>query len=696
MVILTEKPSVARDIAAGLGGFSYIKTKGWWKHGNDCIVHAAGHLLELYLPEDYDIKYKSWDTSLLPILPTKFLYRPKRDQKDMAVEKNAKRLLSTIRNALEEFGEDSFILATDADREGELIGYLILSHVGFHGWETAKRFWVSEALTPKVVQEGIDSARPLSEYVHNRISGLARAQADWLIGMNITRLLTQGAGTLLHFGRVQTCVLSAIVQRDRNIESFVPVPYWQLHAKVSLGGEEFIATLQNGNSSDFQRKDDPSLQRASSLSSGTISVEKVDTDTRKEQPPQLFSLTGLQKHCSSSMGLSPDQTLAAAQSLYEKHKCLSYPRTASTVMGNENVELLKNIFDKLSIVYPKQAQDADPGNLRIDNARIFDSKKVEGHHALIPLAPIPDSASDTEVAVYMAVLTRFFQSLMGDYVYSVTTVSASSPDGIKFTASGRTVLSAGWRKNANKETSDEEAPQSLPKMKPGDKLNVLSTDLIEKKTKPKKHFTNSTLLAMMEHPRQESNGERLAGLGTPATRASIISELIRHQYVRQDGQKLLATELGKFLIDTASAIPQLRPLMSLRTTTEWEQQLSDDPNTFKSSIENFIRTDLPSVCVPKKWLQTSVGHCPLCGKDVIDRKIYWSCVDNRKDSTGCPFILWKTISGASLTDEDIKKLISGGMIPKTMKSKSGKSFKAKLHLSNGKLEFIFDNNGGKK
>lgn len=687
MVILTEKPSVARDIATGLNGFSYMKTKGWYQRGkNDCIVHAAGHLLELFMPEDYDEKYRSWDPSLIPIIPEQFRYK----EKD-----SSKSLLKTIGSALKEFGEEDFVLATDADREGELIGYLILSHLGFKGWNTARRFWVSEALTPDVVKDGFSKLKPLSCFETYRESGLARSKADWLVGMNVTRLLTKSAGTMLHFGRVQTCVLSAVYQRDRNIENFKTEKYWQVHAEVSAEEKKFCMTLLGPDGTDFMTKDDPYL--ASALHIDKLHVSSIEHETITELPPQLFSLTGLQKHCSNEYNMSPDKTLSAAQSLYEKHKCLSYPRTSSSVLGDDNVELYMEKYKLLSDVFPEKAKGCRIENISLENKRLFDSKRIEGHHALIPLAKIPDDVTEQEHNVYMAVLDRFFLAIMPPYKYKRTKLKASFEKFV-FTAIGKTVINSGWKKDTGEK--EEEQEQKLPVLSEGTPLAVVKVSLLEKNTKPKKHFTNATLLALMEHPKPEDGQTdgKLTGIGTPATRASIISELIRHQYISQVGQKLLITDLGKFLVETAASVAELRALMSLGTTTEWERQLAEQPSEFLASITSLmqeIRNRLSSSTVTGQWKhqKSAIGKCPLCGKNIVEGLQSFYCSGWTKDGTGCTFTIWKTISGANVTISDVKKLLENKVTTsKTMKSKNGKVFKAKLKLEGNKVTFVFEEN----
>ncbi|MBR6154809.1 MAG: hypothetical protein IKQ43_10285 [Treponema sp.] len=683
MIILTEKPSVAKDIATGLGGYSFSKTKRWWeKDGNSCIVSAAGHLLELYMPEDYDEKYRKWNLSDLPILPENFRTKPKED---------TKKVLDIIALAFKTFGTDDFILATDADREGELIGALILEYLKFDDYERARRFWVSEALTPEVVKKGIADAKPLSSFAMYRKSGSARSKADWLIGMNITRLLTGSTHHLLHFGRVQTAVLGAIYLRDKNIAAFKSAPYWQFRLKMSHQGQDFYMFLTSGGKRDFYELEAPELQKAGNLT-GKLEIKEVKQEKKSELPPLLYSLTALQKECSTRLHISPEETLSIVQKLYEEYKCMSYPRTSSSYLGDDNVELFRKTFRILSSAYPLESKGCDENLIDSSNKRLFNSEKIQGHHALIPLSPIPAEATQKEKDVYNIVLERFFQTVMKEYLYMQTMITGEK-DGLSFTASGRTVTRWGWKKKVEEgEEKDDDENQSLPDLKSGDLVEIVGNELLEKKTKPKKHFTNASLLSLMENPKDEnSDGKKLAGLGTPATRASIISELIHHQYVRQEKQNLLITELGCFLIETVIDIPDLRNLISIGTTTMWEQQLQDAPDEFLYGITKFIRENLPKISITQKWVKPekeSLGTCPICKKGrIIAGKSNYYCSEYK---TGCQFKIWQTVSGALVSQTDVKALLSGKKTgQKTMKNKDGKVFKAALSLEDGKLKFVF-------
>ncbi|MFA6728349.1 MAG: DNA topoisomerase, partial [Prevotella sp.] len=289
MIILTEKPSVAKDIANGLGNFSYTKKGFWLSPQNDCIVSAAGHLLELCQPEDYDEKYAKWKIEDLPILPDKMRYIPKKETSS---------LLKKIKECFDTYDSSNFILATDQDREGELIGALILNYIHFNHYETARRFWVSEALTPDVVKNGIQNAKPLTDYDSLKNAGYARNKADWIIGMNVSRLLTVSVKKLLTFGRVQTAILGAIYLRERNIKNFQPVPYFQMNAIVkNKDGSTFNMLLQNRDSDRFSSRSDSLLEAAEQFVAQKKSLEitKVNSNKKIEYPPQLFNMTGLQK-----------------------------------------------------------------------------------------------------------------------------------------------------------------------------------------------------------------------------------------------------------------------------------------------------------------------------------------------------------------------------------------------------------------
>ncbi|MDR0731030.1 MAG: DNA topoisomerase, partial [Treponema sp.] len=416
MLILTEKPSVAAAFAQALG---VPKKNGCWENDEHCIVNALGHLLENYAPEDYDPALKKWALDSLPFIPDAIRFKP--------VE-NTRAQLAVVKNCFSRHKDAPFLLATDAEREGELIGAEILEYAGFKNYESARRFWVSAALTNEVILEGIKHAKPLSDYASYKDQGYARQAADWLAGMNITRLISLKSGKTLHFGRVQTAVLAAVYDREKTIGGFTPEKYIEVTAILETASP-LPLKLRNPGNEEFPFRflpGDPLLkeleEKKAAVSSGEIT--KIEKEKKTVHPPRLFNLTALQKAADRKFSYSPEQSLSIAQSLYEKHKCLSYPRTPSTVMGDENVELVQSIFNRLSPLYTGFSNGADPALIRADNKRVFNSKELEDHHALIPLAPVPEDASTDEKNVFSLVLKQFFTAFKHDYIYHAVALTA--------------------------------------------------------------------------------------------------------------------------------------------------------------------------------------------------------------------------------------------------------------------------------
>lgn len=657
----------------------------FWKNSrNDIIVSAAGHLLELYQPEDYNPSWKNWKLEELPIIPEDFKYQPIEASIDV---------LKKIKYCFDNFDSSDFVLATDAEREGEHIGALILNYVGFKHYSTARRFWVSEALTPDVVKKGFANLKPLSEYESYKKAGLARARSDWLLGINISRLLALSTNTNAFFGRVQTAILGAIYLRDKNISGFKPVPYFQLAVTVRTENSDFKMLLNVNGKDRFATKEELA-QRCANLNGKSLSVTEIQTERKTENQPQLFNITGLQKYCSNVYHFTPEETLAIAQELYESLKCLSYPRTPSTVLGDDNVELFSEKFNLLSKSYPQLAQRCANKYISGENKRLFNSSKLQDHHALIPLAPLPEAATDKQKKVYEAVLLRFFQTVMDVHIYEVTTVKAVLPGvtGEEYLAKGKSIIQTGW-KNSNDENESEEEIQTIPfGLKKDDELKTQKAEILQKETKPKKHYTNASLLSLMENPKgEDENLGKLTGIGTPATRASIIAKLIKREYIQQKGQQLLITDKGKFIIQTVIKIPCLANLIKISTTTEWEEKLNNEPDNFLDENKEFLKKEIPQIKITDKWENTSntIGVCPVCHKGKItEGKKSFYCSEYKN---GCQAVIWKdNFCHAQITASDAKMLICGKKTkPKKMQSKkTGKDFSAPLQatIENGNLK----------
>jgi DNA topoisomerase-3 len=530
MLILTEKPSVAKAFADALG---VPRKDKFWENGAYCIVNALGHLLEDYLPEDYDPALKKWALESLPIIPGDVKYKP--------VEKT-KEQLAVVKKCFDARKNDQLLLATDAEREGELIGAEILDYAGFKNYSNARRFWVSEALTPEVIKAGIENAKPLSEYAPYRDQGFARQHADWLIGMNLTRLVSLKTGKLLHFGRVQTALLGAIHEREKSIANLAPEKFFEVKA-VLEGTSPFSVKLVNPDNDEFPARFDNDSKLLAEIKAEkdfltTGVITEIEKEKKTVQPPQLFNLTALQKEAHKKYSYSPEQTLEIAQSLYEKHKCLSYPRTPSRVMGDENVELVKGIYDKLIsdyegvLEFKNEISGTDPSLISAGNKRLFNSAELQDHHALIPLATPPLGLSDDELNIFYLVFERFFTILKPPYVYNSVKIAASVFSDKKrfmFKGTGIEILQTGW-KTAHNADDDEEEPENYTGIDENKEYPVSSVEIEEKKTEPKKHYTFASLLQLMENPRNE-DGKRLTGLGTPATRGSILQKLVDRRYV---------------------------------------------------------------------------------------------------------------------------------------------------------------------
>jgi DNA topoisomerase-3 len=677
MLILTEKPSVAAAFAAAL---SVPRKSGFWENDEYLVVNALGHLLENYEPEDYDSRFAKWRHEDLPIIPERFLYK--------AVKKTAEQL-AVVSQCFESRRGDELLLATDAEREGEVIGAEILDYVGFSGHGRARRFWVSEALTPEVIRKGIKEAKPLEEYAAYKEQGFARQRADWLVGMNLTRLVTLGSGKLLTVGRVQSAILAALYERERHITAFAKEKYFELTARLRAASD-FQVKLQNPGNKEFPaRFEEGNPLMAAALEKIQTPAEGTVTALSKEQkilpPPQLFNLTALQKAAHKQFSYTPEETLAAAQALYEKHKCQSYPRTPSRVMGDENASLVQGIFEKLSAAYPGRAEGADSGALSGANKRVFNSAELQDHHALIPLAPLPDGATEQERTVYFLVLDQFFTAFKPAYVYNAVKL-ACAIQGFAFAGQGIEVIEAGWKQNAA-DDDEEEKTENYSGIEEGKSCPLQSITREEKWTEPKKRYTYATLLSLMENPRGEE-GKHLAGLGTPATRGAILQKLSDRKYTALKGKSILITDEGKFLVESLLKNEALARFISIPETTRWEEALRADAARFVGEIAAFVQEAVKTSSFTRAGPE-ALGKCPLCGKNVFEGKKSYYC-SGYKDEPPCRLTIWKEIAGAAVSANDAQLLLLGQKTKiKKCKRKDGKPFEAAFHLEGADVKFLF-------
>ena len=646
-LLLAEKLSQAMDLARGLGE-KFERKDGYLEAPSYIITWAAGHLVELCEPHEYDPGLQKWSLGSLPIAPEDFKYR---------VIPSAKKQFAVVRKMTNRKDVEKLVICTDPAREGELIARLILTHSGW--WKREKptyRFWTSKALTPEAVKEAMKELRPSRDFNRLYDSALARQRADWLVGINATRAFTLafGNGGVFSVGRVQTPVLRLLVEREKEIENFRPRDYWTVKAffRVEEGSYVGLWIGEDGEGEEgsriFEKAKAEALVRTVSGKEGTVlSVKKK---RGKEQPPQLFSLTTLQQEANKKLGLTAQQTLDLAQRLYEK-KFLSYPRTESKVLAEDQVEEVKRILSALSGVFPEVRGCLNPSKA---GKRVFNNAGLTDHHALVPTGKIDalDQLSAQEEKLYELVVRRFIAAFHPPVEYETTTV-ITGVEGERFISKGRVILNPGWRKVYGNPSDTE-----LPPLKRGQNPRVEKTEAEKKQTKPPSRFTDSALLKAMteawrftEDKRWQKILRSCSGIGTPATRAGIIETLLQRGYVERRGRNLVPTEKGRFLIEKLGG----EQIADVAYTALWEAELDAIARgESRLGLHGFTRkaVDYASrlVDVAKKLAGEGgfasekrkaepFAKCPLCGSAVVERPKSYSCTGE-----GCSFVLWKKSS----------------------------------------------------
>ena len=709
-LILTEKPSVARDFAQALG--LKAKKNGFMEGGEYVITWAIGHLVELAEPGDYDPGWKRWKMSTLPIIPDRLKYKP--------IEK-VKMQLEIVQGQLRRKDIGKVVIATDAGREGEVIARTILQTVT-GGTEPEPeqrkpfaiyRFWTSQALTPRVVRETMDELKPAAEFDRLWNAGQARQIADWLVGMNLSRAATLKLGSsknTFSVGRVQTAVLALLVDRRREREHFKPEPYWVLRANFSNPKGSWWGTWFKGDDARFGKKEE--AEAVLNLIRGeTGRVESVKRTRKKLPPPLLYSLTDLQREANARFGLSAKNTLDIAQRLYEEKKCLSYPRTDSKVLGSKNVDLARKLVEKLASAYPEIFQGVDRKLIDRSNKRVFNDAKLTDHHALVPLAPLPRSASETEKLIYDLVLKRFAAAFHHDYEYEATEVIAEVSKET-FRTRGKRPLVPGWKAvyglkepqaaavgGAGDEEREEE---DLPLLEKKDSAKVEETKLEEKMTQPPPEYNEDLLLKDMTNPSRYVTEEELqkifkgdVGLGTQATRAQIIETLIARQFVVREKKKVAATDKGCFLIERLRQFHRAKAIATPEETARWEMELEKialgigNPEVFIAGIKKFVEDGVEEFKMSEgqQMEQGPLGKCPACGGEIIEGKKGFGCKNWREQDGGCRFVVWKETAGRTITPEVVRTLLAQGVTPAmTFRSREGKEFSAALKIEHNEAQ----------
>ena len=574
--IVAEKPSVARDIANALG--ARTRGKGYFSSAESVVTWAVGHLVRLAEPHEIDPSWRFWRRDSLPMLPGEWPLRVDEERADQ---------FAIVKEILNSRKVARVVCATDAGREGELIFRQIYDLSGSS--KPVDRLWIS-SLTPAAIRDGFRRLRPSSEFDGLADAARARDRADWLVGLNFTRLYTLDArpseeSRVLSVGRVQTPTLAMLVEREKAIRDFVPEDYLEVHADFEAGdGQRYSGVYFRLERGKRQKRLPPDGEAARQVleraKTGRADIQSVQKGRRRKPPPLLYDLTELQRHANRLYGFSAERTLSLAQALYEKHKAITYPRTDSRHLSTEMARQLPRIANKVSGRYDSSLIAEGTGQRPLGR-RFVNDEKVSDHHAIVPTgAGMRVPAGSPEAKLLDLVCRRFLQAWHGDYRYSTTTVitrvvQRSRAD--QYLSTGVTVEDAGWKVL---EVKRKAKPGAKPKpklpagLRRGDTVRVLDARAVKKKTKPPPRHTDASLLTAMESAGEALDDKALSdamkerGIGTPATRAGIIETLLKRGYVERAKKVLQATPLGIRLIETVH--PKVR---SPALTGEWEAKL---------------------------------------------------------------------------------------------------------------------------
>lgn len=684
-LVIAEKPSVAMSLAAVLGA---TKRKDGYLEGSGYLVSwCVGHLLELAQPEAYKEQYAKWRYEDLPILPENWKYEVPKDKKTQ---------LALLCRLMKDKRVDSVVCATDAGREGELIFRLVYEYAGCN--KPMERLWIS-SMEDAAIREGFDHLRPGSDYDKLYDAAVCRAGADWLIGINATRLFSVLYGVTLNVGRVMSPTLALLVQRESDIESFISKPFYV--PEITCGG--FTASGEKMTERSEAEKIRMDCDHNSAF------VRSVEKQVKTIQPPRLYDLTTLQRECNRIYGYTAQQTLDYVQSLYEK-KLATYPRTDSQYLTKDMQATAASLILWLRDNMPFGKGCA--GEPDID--RVTDDSKVTDHHAIIPtveiartdLSELPSGERDVLTLLAVRLLCATTQANRFEAVTAMLDCQ-----GYTFTAKGKTILQSGWkeverihrmsiRQSETEHRENEDA--ALPVLKEGQTFETVSASLREGKTSPPKHYTEDTLLSAMETAGAEDmpDDAKRKGLGTPATRAATLEKLVSAGFVQRKKKQLISTEKGRNLI---AVLPD--NIKSPILTAEWESMLKQvehgelSATSFMDQIADMSRTLVKEHTAPEKRFadlfpssretaHEAVGVCPRCGAPVYEGKKGFFC-DNRE----CSFALWKDNRFFSSKKKSITKSVAAALLKEGRISmsglyseKTGKTYDA---------EVILDDTGGK-
>ncbi|MBN2658092.1 MAG: DNA topoisomerase III [Spirochaetales bacterium] len=616
-IVLAEKPSVGRELARVLKCDK--KTKSFCEGRDYIVTWAMGHLVELADPGEYDDKYQKWDLNTLPMLPEKMKHK---------VIRKTSHQFRTVQGILKRKDVNRLVIATDAGREGELVARWIMRLSGWKG-ET-HRLWISSQ-TDQAIREGFKNLKPGKDYVNLFHSAEARAEADWLVGLNITRALSCRYDTRLSAGRVQTPTLAMLVRREEERDNFEPQEYWTVEADLGA----FSAQWRSDKGVNRFNSYDKALALASKMENREALIVEISKKSKSEAPPKAYDLTEQQRDGNRYLGFSAKKTLQVLQGLYERHKYVTYPRTDSRHITTDMVPTLK---DRLKAVretaYRDQINMLLKSELKTDK-NFVDNNRVSDHHAIIPTEEKADlkNLSVEEKQLFDLIVRRFVVVLSEPYRYESIAMTLEI-NGEKVYARGSRTLEKGWksidRQSGYTEMEDDSAmpDQALSDYVKGDKFPVKSVSTRKGLTKAPARYTEATLLTAMENPSRFVSDKKLketirqGGLGTPATRADIIEKLLSSYYIDRKGKELVPTAVG---IELIRIVPEM--LKSPELTAQWEQRFTDIAEG-REQTKNFIGeireetkrivSDVKNSKLTYEPKNLSRKDCPMCGKKLME------------------------------------------------------------------------------
>ena len=701
LLVIAEKPSVAADIARALGGLK--REKEYFEGEKFVVSSAVGHLLELIVPEKYDVKRGKWTFAHLPMIPPSFDLKP--------IKKSEERL-KVLKRLLKRKDITGVINACDAGREGELIFRYIMQAAKCK--KPIQRLWL-QSMTPASIREAFENLRTDEQMQNLADAARSRSEADWLVGINGTRAMTafnskDGGFFLTTVGRVQTPTLAIVVEREEKIQSFVSQKYWEVHCTIQAQAGQyealwfdpkFVKSPSHPQAKSERIWDQEQAKRlCEKLNQKKASVQETAKRTR-QLSPLLFDLTSLQREANSRFGFSAKSTLALAQSLYEKHKALTYPRTDARALPEDYLGTVHETLNVLSGMdnYRYSIEKIQSNQWVKPSKRIFDNSKISDHFAIIPTLQLPKKLSEPEEKIYDLVVKRFLAVFFPAAEYDVTTRITHVEDEV-LKSEGKVLVEPGWLSVYGRSAQAQEGV--LVAVEPGEQVQVAQARDEQKSTKPPARYNEATLLSAMEGAGKlvEEEGLREAmagkGLGTPATRAAIIEGLLMQKYIRREGRELIPTFKARQLFALLKGL-NVSELSEPELTGEWEFKLAQieqgqlKRDDFMKEIRLMTETIVDAAkrfegdTVPIENPAHLHTPCPKCGSEIVENYRRFAC-------TKCDFSLSKHPGGRTFEVEEVEQLLANGRIGPLQGfiSKMGRPFEAQLHITKDfKMEFDF-------